>query len=104
MGNIVTVTQTYVGLTKDGKRVYNVKAAALGDDSLGDGLSASVAIPITRLKKLLGTPGFTIAGDTQETPAWLTATSVSGTTVTLTASKKVEAGETLTVAAQVFGN
>jgi len=99
MGNTVTVTQTYVGLTKDGKRVYNVKAAALGDGS-----SASVAIPITRLKKLLGTPGFTIAGDTQGTPAWLTATSVSGTTVTLTASKKVETGKTLTVAAQVFGN
>ena len=99
MGHTVTVTQTYVGLTKDGKRVYNVKAAALGD-----GLSASVAIPITRLKKLLGTPGFTIAGDTQDIPAWLTATSVSGTTVTLTASKKVDAGETLTVAAQVFGN
>jgi len=99
MGNTVTVTQTYVGLTKDGKRVYNVKAAALGD-----GLSAEVAIPITRLKKILGTPGFTIAGDTQVPPAWLTATSVSGTTVTLTASKKVENGETLTVAAQVFGN
>lgn len=99
MGNTVTVTQTYVGLTGDGKRVYNVKAAALGD-----GLSADIAIPITRLKKLLGTPGFTIAGDTQETPAWLTATSVSGTTVTLTASKKVETGKTLTVAAQVFGN
>ena len=99
MGNTVTVTQTYVGLTKDGKRVYNVKAAALGD-----GLSAEVAIPITRLKKILGTPGFTIAGDTQDIPAWLTATSVSGTTVTLTASKKVDAGETLTVAAQVFGN
>lgn len=99
MGNTVTVTQTYVGLTKDGKRVYNVKAAALGDGS-----SASVAIPITRLKKLLGTPGFTIAGDTQDIPAWLTATSVSGTTVTLTASAVVETGKTLTVAAQVFGN
>ena len=99
MGNTVTVTQTYVGLTKDGKRVYNVKAAALGD-----GLSAEVAIPITRLKKILGTPGFTIAGDTQDIPAWLTATSVSGTTVTLTASKKVENENTLTVAAQVFGN
>ena len=99
MGNTVTVTQTYVGLTKDGKRVYNVKAAALGD-----GLSAEVAIPITRLKKILGTPGFTIAGDTQDIPAWLTATSVSGTTVTLTASDEVENGETLTVAAQVFGN
>lgn len=49
MGNTVTVTQTYVGLTGDGKRVYNVKAAALGDGS-----SAAVAIPITRLKKLLG--------------------------------------------------
>ena len=103
MGNTVTVTQTYVGLTKDGKRVYNVKAAALGDDS-GDDLSAEVAIPITRLKKILGTPGFTIAGDTQDIPAWLTATSVSGTTVTLTASEKVETGKTLTVAAQVFGN
>ena len=99
MGNTVTVTQTYVGLTKDGKRVYNVKAAALGD-----GLSAEVAIPITRLKKILGTPGFTITGDDQVTPAWLTATSVSGTTVTLTASKKVETGNTLTVATQVFGN
>ena len=99
MGNIVTVTQTYVGLTKDGKRVYNVKAAALGNGS-----SAEVAIPITRLKKILGTPGFTIAGDTQDIPAWLTATSVSGTTVTLTASKKVENENTLTVAAQVFGN
>jgi hypothetical protein len=99
MGNTVTVTQTYVGLTKDGKRVYNVKAAAHGNDS-----SAEVAIPITRLKKILGTPGFTIAGDTQGTPAWLTATSVSGTTVTLTASKKVETEKTLTVAAQVFGN
>ena len=99
MGNTVTVTQTYVGLTKDGKRVYNVKAAALGD-----GLSAEVAIPITRLKKILGTPGFTIAGDTQHTPAWLTATSVSGTTVTLTASAAVKNGEILTVAAQVFGN
>jgi len=99
MGNTVTVTQTYVGLTKDGKRVYNVKAAARGNDS-----SAEVAIPITRLKKILGTPGFTIAGDTQDIPAWLTATSVSGTTVTLTASEDVEAGETLTVAAQVFGN
>jgi len=99
MGNTVTVTQTYVGLTKDGKRVYNVKAAALGD-----GLSAEVAIPITRLKKILGTPGFTIAGDTQDIPAWLTATSVSGTTVTLTASAAVKNGEILTVAAQVFGN
>jgi len=99
MGNTVTVTQTYVGLTKDGKRVYNVKAAALGDGS-----SAAVAIPVTKLKKILGTPGFTIAGDTQVTPAWLTATSVSGTTVTLTASEVVEPGETLTVAAQVFGN
>lgn len=99
MGNTVTVTQTYVGLTGDGKRVYNVKAAALGD-----GLSADIAIPITRLKKLLGTPGFAITGDNQTTKAWLIATSVSGTTVTLTASAEVEPGKTLTVAAQVFGN
>ena len=99
MGNTVTVTQTYVGLTKDGKRVYNVKAAARGDGS-----SSAVAIPVTKLKKILGTPGFTIAGDTQVTPAWLTATSVSGTTVTLTASDEVKNGEILTVAAQVFGN
>ncbi len=99
MGNTVTVTQTYVGLTKDGKRVYNVKAAALGDGS-----SAAVAIPITKLKKLLGTPGFAITGDDQVTPAWLTVTSVSGTTVTLTASAVVENAKTLTVATQVFGN
>lgn len=99
MGNTVTVTQTYVGLTGDGKRVYNVKAAALGNGS-----SAAVAIPITRLKKLLGTPGFAITGDDQTTKAWLIATSVSGTTVTLTASEVVESGKTLTVTTQVFGN
>jgi len=99
MGNTTTVTQTYIGLTRDGRRVYSVKAA-----TEGDGTSAEVAIPVTQLKKILGTPGFAIVGDDQTSKAYLADTSLTGTTVTLTANAAIESGKTLTVATQVFGN
>ena len=93
------VTQTFAGLTADGKRIYNVKAV----------MTATVAaenkttIGVTRLKKILGTPSFAIVGNDVGEARYVTDTSTDGNTVTLTVNKGVTSGSILTFAGQVYG-
>lgn len=67
------VTQTFAGLTADGKRIYNVKAV----------MTATVAeenkttIGVTRLKKIL-TPSFAIVGNDVGSARYVTDTSTDG--------------------------
>jgi len=95
------VTQTFAGLTADGKRIYNVKAVMT---ATGDGQDKTT-IEVTRLKKILGTPSFAIVGnDLGEGGArYVTDTSTSGNTVTLTVDTEVTSTKTLTFAGQVYG-
>jgi len=90
------VTQTFAGLTADGKRIYNVKAVmtATGD-------ADTTTIEVTRLKKILGTPSFAIVGNDVGTARYVTDTSTSGNTVTLTVNDGVT--NTLTFVGQVYG-
>ena len=90
------VTQTFAGLTADGKRIYNVKAVmtATGD-------ADTTTIGVTRLKKILGTPSFAIVGNDVGTARYVTDTSTSGNTVTLTVDGDVNG--TLTFVGQVYG-
>ena len=90
------VTQTFAGLTADGKRIYNVKAVmtATGD-------ADTTTIGVTRLKKILGTPSFAIVGNDVGSARYVTDTSTSGNTVTLTVDNDVNG--TLTFAGQVYG-
>ena len=90
------VTQTFAGLTADGKRIYNVKAVmtATGD-------ADTTTIEVTRLKKILGTPSFAIVGNDVGTARYVTDTSTSGNTVTLTVDDDVNG--TLTFVGQVYG-
>lgn len=97
-GNTVTVTQTRAGITKDGKRIYNVKAVAVGDNT-----SAAIAIPITKLGKILGTPGFAIITDSAPLEPYIVSTVVSTTTVTVTLSANIGAAATVSVAGEVIG-
>ena len=92
------VTQTFAGLTADGKRIYNVKAVmtATGD-------ADKTTIGVTRLKKILGTPSFAIVGNDVGTARYVTDTSTSGNTVTLTVNDVVPSTNTLTFAGQVYG-
>ena len=92
------VTQTFAGLTADGKRIYNVKAVmtATGDED-------KTTIGVTRLKKILGTPSFAIVGNDVGEARYVTDTSTSGNTVTLTVDKGVTSTKTLTFAGQVYG-
>ena len=91
------VTQTFAGLTADGKRIYNVKAVmtATAEDK--------TTIEVTRLKKILGTPSFAIVGNDVGSAMYVTATSTSGNTVTLTVTAGVTSTKTLTFAGQVYG-
>jgi len=90
------VTQTFAGLTADGKRIYNVKAVmtATGD-------ADTTTIGVTRLKKILGTPSFAIVGNDVGSARYVTDTSTSGNTVTLTVDDDVNG--TLTFVGQVYG-
>lgn len=95
------VTQTYAGKTADGNRIYNVKAVATVA-ATADVITAT----ITRLSKIVGTPGLAVATD--ETaggtpPRYVTATTVSGNAITITIN--AEAGNTgdITFAGQVIG-
>ena len=92
------VTQTFAGLTADGKRIYNVKAVmtATGD-------ADTTTIGVTRLKKILGTPSFAIVGNDVGEAMYVTDTSTDGNTVTLTVNKGVTSGSILTFAGQVYG-
>ena len=94
------VTQTFAGLTADGKRIYNVKAVmtATGD-------ADTTTIEVTRLKKILGTPSFAIVGNDlgEDEARYVTDTSTSGNTVTLTVNTGVTSEKTLTFAGQVYG-
>jgi len=93
------VTQTFAGLTADGKRIYNVKAV----------MTATVAeenkttIGVTRLKKILGTPSFAIVGNDVGSARYVTDTSTDGTTVTLTVDTDVTNTKILTFVGQVYG-
>ena len=93
------VTQTFAGLTADGKRIYNVKAVmtATGD------AENKTTIEVTRLKKILGTPSFAIVGNDVGEAMYVTDTSTDGNTVTLTVNKGVTSGSILTFAGQVYG-
>jgi len=93
------VTQTFAGLTADGKRIYNVKAVmtATGD------AENKTTIGVTRLKKILGTPSFAIVGNDLGEARYVTDTSTSGNTVTLTVNTGVTSEKILTFAGQVYG-
>jgi len=93
------VTQTFAGLTADGKRIYNVKAVMTATVDAED----KTTIEVTRLKKILGTPSFAIVGNDVGTARYVTDTSTSGNTVTLTVNDGVTSGSILTFAGQVYG-
>ena len=93
------VTQTFAGLTADGKRIYNVKAVMTATVDAED----KTTIEVTRLKKILGTPSFAIVGNDVGTARYVTDTSTDGTTVTLTVNKGVTSTKTLTFVGQVYG-
>ncbi len=93
------VTQTFAGLTADGKRIYNVKAVMTATATAEN----KTTIGVTRLKKILGTPSFAIVGNDVGTARYVTDTSTSGTTVTLTVDTDVTNTKILTFAGQVYG-
>ena len=95
------VTQTFAGLTADGKRIYNVKAVMTATGDAED----KTTIEVTRLKKILGTPSFAIVGNDlgEDEARYVTDTSTSGNTVTLTVNTGVTSEKTLTFAGQVYG-
>jgi hypothetical protein len=93
------VTQTFAGLTADGKRIYNVKAVMTATEDAED----KTTIGVTRLKKILGTPSFAIVGNDVGEAMYVTDTSTDGNTVTLTVNKGVTSGSILTFAGQVYG-
>lgn len=97
-GNTVTVTQTFIGLTADGNVIYNIVASALGD-----GTSAAIAIPMTKLRKVRGLPGFAISSDDQTSPTYMVSESISGTTVTVTLAANIETDKTVVVTAEAIG-
>ena len=93
------VTQTFAGLTADGKRIYNVKAVMTATATAEN----KTTIGVTRLKKILGTPSFAIVGNDVGSARYVTDTSTDGTTVTLTVNTEVTSGNILTFAGQVYG-
>jgi len=93
------VTQTFAGLTADGKRIYNVKAVMTATGDAED----KTTIGVTRLKKILGTPSFAIVGNDVGLARYVTDTSTDGNTVTLTVNDGVTSEKTLTFAGQVYG-
>ena len=98
MANSISVTQTFVGITKEGNRIYNVKAVATGDNTSG-----AIAIPVTKLSRIIGTPGFTVVQDSVPLEPYLASTAVSGTTVTVTLSANIGNLATVTVVGDVIG-
>ena len=95
------VTQTFAGLTADGKRIYNVKAVMTATEDVEN--PDKTTIGVTRLKKILGTPSFAIVGNDVGEARYVTDTSTDGNTVTLTVNKGVTSGSILTFAGQVYG-
>lgn len=93
------VTQTFAGLTADGKRIYNVKAVMTATGAEED----KTTIGVTRLKKILGTPSFAIIGNDVGSVRYVTDTSTDGTTVTLTVDTDVTNTKILTFVGQVYG-
>jgi uncharacterized lipoprotein YajG len=93
------VTQTFAGLTADGKRIYNVKAVMTATATAEN----KTTIGVTRLKKILGTPSFAIVGNDVGTARYVTDTSTDGTTVTLTVDTDVTNTKILTFVGQVYG-
>lgn len=98
MGNTISVTQTFIDTTDEGRRIYLVNARATGDGS-----SAAIAVPITKLKRIHGTPAWMITEDDQVANCFLVSNSTSGTTVTVTVSAVVENLTHVTVSAYVVG-
>jgi hypothetical protein len=98
MVNTITVTQTFVGLTEEGNKIYNVHASAKGDAS-----SAAIAIPVTKLRKIRGLPGMAITLDDQVAPAYMVSETISGTTITVTVNAVVENNKYVEVAGEVIG-
>lgn len=98
MANTITTTQTFVGLTEDGNKIYNVYSSAAGDGS-----EADIAISVTKLRKIRGLPGMAIALDDQVAKAYMISESISGTTITVTLNAVVEAGKKVDVAGEVIG-
>lgn len=100
MANIVTVTQTFIDTLENGVKVYNVEASCLGDAS-----SAAIAIPITKLKRIIGIPPFSSISDTQVNAGglpYIVSTAKSGTTVTVTLNAVVEVA-TIVFSGMVYG-
>lgn len=95
------VTQTYAGRTADGNRIYNIKAVATVT-AAADVITAT----ITRLGKIVGTPGLAVATDATvggATPRYITATTVTGNAIAITISAEVGNTGDITFAGQVIG-
>lgn len=74
-----TVTQTYQGLTAEGYRIYNISALMTCTVAVED----TTTITCSKLRRIKGTPGFTVIGNDSGAVKYITSTTLSGNVITI---------------------
>lgn len=84
---ITTLTETYLGLTSSGKRMYSIKSIHTGT---GAGAEVTATIPLTKLKRIVGVPMVTMTANAG-TILYIISTTVSANTMVVTVNTDVGA-------------
>jgi|GEM_PF-2189625 hypothetical protein len=95
------VTETFNGLTAEGRKIYNINAVMT--DS-GAGTDDKTTITCTRLRKIKGTPGLTTVGNDSGGIIYVVLTAVSGNVITLTLNAAPGAGKIMNFVGTVIGD
>lgn len=95
------VTQTFNGLTAEGRKIYNISAVMT---DAGGGTDDTTTITCTKLRKIKGTPGLTTVGNDSGGIVYVIDTSVSGNVITVTLNTAPGAGKIMQFVGTVIGD
>ena len=94
-------TQTLVGLTSLGNKIYNVLWVGTGT---GAGAEVTCTVTVNKLGRIKGTPSFAIVNNDMAAGVnYIVSTAVSGNVVTVTLKTDVGNGEIIWLSGEVIG-
>lgn len=96
---LTTLTETFLGLTSSGLKMYQMKAICTGT---GAGAEITATIPLTKIKVVKGTPALTITDNADAAYHGIESVSASANTLTVVVDADVGANA-IAIAGVVLG-
>jgi len=95
-----SLTQTFLGLTSLGNKIYNFVWVGTGTAAASE---VTATITLSKLTKIKGTPAVSIVSNNEGSVHYIVSTSVSGNAITVTLDSDVGNGKVVTIAGEAVG-